>query len=94
MQGDRLIVNSRDEQIEVITGRDVTALGFSPIRTQFLGQLPQASEAIGCFSGELPEDTRLPIGFAAVDLRRLADEWHHTHFGIARPAQADRRMGS
>ena len=78
-----MIVHSHDDQMEVVTAGDVADLGFSPVRTQYLGQLFQAGEVIGCFSGELPDDASLPAGFAAVDLRRLAEEWHHTRFGIA-----------
>jgi NAD+ diphosphatase len=83
VHGDRLVVDERGGQVEVISTLDVTSLGFAPSRVQFLGTLSHADETIGCDSGELPEATPMPVGFAAVDLRRLAEEWQPTHFGIA-----------
>lgn len=105
IQGDRLVVLSSgaaDRRIPQAT--DLSALGLTPIRTQFIGMWGETA----CFSAEIPPDAALEEGRQAFSLRRVYDwldaplfwvaaralqivDWDRTHLFCGRCGSATQR---
>lgn len=92
-QGDRLIVQASDESAvadPVPAAASVpllsvpAAAGLVPTRTQYLGYLTIAEQSlIDCYSGEIPADATLPVGFDARGLRELFGALDSTALALA-----------
>lgn len=74
-QGYRLVLV--DGQIPLAAAAD--AIGFSPLRTQYVGML----DGQVVFSAEIPPDAPLPTNAKASSLRSLYNRIDETHFWVA-----------
>lgn len=67
-RGTRLLVGLDQGDVILPFMEDLSELGISPVRSQYLG----AYDGSPCFSAELAEDTTAPQGMDFMDLRRLS----------------------
>jgi NAD+ diphosphatase len=82
-QGDRMVGIERGASLAPLVAETVGALPLTPLRTQYLGYWSAGSEIIDCFGGDVAEDTALPAGLVAHDLRALFGEWDERWIGLA-----------
>ncbi|HEY9880300.1 MAG TPA: NAD(+) diphosphatase [Leptolyngbyaceae cyanobacterium] len=77
--GNRLLVYEKEGIATVPSTPSLTALGLTPVRTQFLGRLHNQA----CYSAELPKHTPTPEGTALRGLRDLYCTLEEPFFAIA-----------
>lgn len=77
--GNRLLVCEKDGTATVPHSADLTHLGLTPLRTQFLGWLGKTP----CYSAELAKTTEPPAGTALRGLRELYCALSDTVFAVA-----------
>ncbi len=81
-QGDRLLVDERNGAPAIPTAPALELLGLVAERVEYLGVL-QDEQTLHCFSGTMAEDSMLPPGFAAYDLRSLFGQFSDFEIGLA-----------
>lgn len=76
--GDRLLVETRGDDVAIPHGASPAEAGYPPVRTQFLGTL----DGTPCFSGELAEEVG-PTGTSFRALRSLLGVLQEEMFSLA-----------
>lgn len=76
--GNTLLVHCKEAESQIPNLKDLTEIGFAPIRTQFLGML----EGQPCYSAELDKDTIAPDGMTFRGLRELHESLEDDLFAI------------
>jgi NAD+ diphosphatase len=83
-QGDHLVGWERSGGgILPLVGKLPQDMGIETLRTQYLGYWFAGGQSLHCFSGEVADNTVLPAGTAAVDLRNLFGVWDERWIGLA-----------
>lgn len=77
--GNKLLVYEKDDVAIVPSTSSLTALGLTPVRTQFLGTLHNQP----CYSAELPQPTSPPEGMVLRSLRNLYCALEDSFFAVA-----------
>jgi NAD+ diphosphatase len=86
-QGDRLLVKSDGRRASAPLADDLAQLGLVPLRSHYLGYLPEAPGAEAgprdCYCAEIAPDAGLPAGMIADGLRQLYGQLDELQFSLA-----------
>jgi len=79
----RLLVQNEDNETRVPRIKNLSDLGITPLRHQYLGFLDLPSGPQHCYSAEVPESSIAPDGMAYLSLRRLFTKLDESMLALA-----------